>query len=408
MTFRKGIDLVFLKPNFRILLFLAVMAGIFCRPLLAAPSQDGDLEYQTAFQLYQSGQYQEALHHFYLAADENLDSWKTYHMIGNCYFIMRKKDAALGAYRESLKIHPNNPTLLGNYRQLMSSPSLSSGIPLRPLEDSTDVRYKQPPVTVSYDLIAQVSGYAMPYGPYHNYKIPSPRFPVWLKLNSSFGFVNMQDLESGAQSWNQSSGSGTQAGIASARNSGVELGLEGGWNLDKADSLSLGMDYLGGEGYQVQVVSSSSELLQSVSPNTYALDLNYYRDLTGGRSRLYVTGGLGYYFTQVSYYQADPTNPIQGLLNGGTLGWSLGVGNEWFLTREVGLELSGRFRYAKINQVQGDITNPQGSTSSALAVLRNGTLGVQSTQSLGQGNGAYAAIDYTGFDLRLSMDLYLF
>lgn len=117
---------------------------------------------------------------------------------------------------------------------------------------------------------------------------------------------------------------------------------------------------------------------------------------------------MGYYFTQVQYYQSTPANPVEGQFTGGAVGCSVGLGNEWFVTREVGLELSGRFRYAKIPQVEGVTTNQTSGTTSALAIMRNGTLGVQSSQSLGQGDGNYASIDYTGFDLRLSMDLYLF
>jgi hypothetical protein len=383
--------------------FLLALALFMARPCLASSDKPGEAEYQTGFRLYQMGKYQEALHHFYLAADENLDSWKIYHMIGNCFFILQQRDAAIGAYQESLKIHPDNPGLLNNFRRLQSSsPSLSSGA-VQPLEDEEVGYAKQPTVTVSPDLIAEVSGYGMPYV---SHRSTGPRFPVWLKLNSSFTFANMQDLESGAQSWNQATG--IQSGLASARNTGIELGVESGYNLDEANVISFGLDYLGGEGYQVSVYSSTSDLLQSVSPDTYALGLNYYRNLTGGKSRLYAMGGVGYYFTQVKYYQADPTNPVMGMFTGGTVGCSVGLGNEWFVTREVGVELSGRFRYAKIPQVEGTATNQAAGTTAALAVLRNGTLGVQSSQSLSQGNGDYASIDYTGFDLRLSMDLYLF
>jgi hypothetical protein len=373
-------------------------------PRFALSEDPGALEYEKGFHLYQMGKYQEALHHFYLAADENLDSWKTYHMIGNCYFVLQQRDAAIGAYQESLKINPRNPGLLSNYRKLqLSSSSLSPSFSLQPLESENDGYGKVKTVTVSPDLIAEVSGFGMPYV---SHRASGPRFPVWLKLNSSFTFANMQDLEAGAQSWNQSTG--TQNGLASARNTGMELGVEGGCNLDEENVISFGLDYLGGEGYQVAVYSSSSDLLQSVSPDTYALNLNYYRNLTTGKSRLYAMGGVGYYFTQVNYFQSDPMSPVEGHFTGGAVGCSVGVGNEWFVTREVGLELSGRFRYAKIPQVEGTATNQTLGTTAALAILRNGTLGVQSSQSLGQGNGNYASIDYTGFDMRLSMDLYLF
>lgn|GEM_PF-1950045 len=391
-----------LKKRFLLSTFLTLFVAGTC---LASPEKAGVLEYQTGFRLYQKGKYQEALHHFYLAADENLDSWKTYHMIGNCYFVLQQRDAAMGAYQESLKINPNNPGLLTNFRKLQFSTSSLSSFSLQPMEEIDPAYGKQPTITVSPDLIAQVSGYAMPYV---SHKRAGPRFPVWIKLNSSFGFATMQDLESDAQSWNKSSGSSGQNGLASARNTGIELGLESGVNLDEANIISFGLDYLGGEGYQVTVVSPNSDLLQSVNPDTYALGLNYYRNFTGGKSRLYAMGGVGYYFTQVRYYQADSVSPVMGEFSGGAVGCSLGVGNEWFVTREVGLELSGRFRYAKIPQVQGSASNQTMGTTAALAVLRNGTLGVQPSQSLGQGNGDYASIDYTGFDVRLSMDLYLF
>lgn len=383
------------------------MTLCWVRPCHAASSQPGDLEFQTGFNLYQSGKYQEALHHFYLSADENLDSWQTYHMIGNCYFVLQNRDAALGAYRESLRINPKNTSLLDHFKKLQSSLSSTPSLKLHPIDEITAVEAKHPPVTVPFDLLAQVSGYGMPY-PIHSLKPATPRFPLWVKLNSCFGFANMQDFESGAQSWNKSLTTNNQGAVASVRNSGVELGVESGCNLDSANVFSFGLEYLGGEGYQVSVVSSSSQLLQSVTPDTYSMGVNYYRNLTGGRSRLYAMGGVGYYFTQVRYYQSDPESPVAGNLSGGTLGGVIGIGNEWYLTREVGLEISGRFRYAKINQVQGNVSNQASGTTSALAVLRNGTLGVQSSESLSQGNGDYASIDYTGFDLRLSTDLYLF
>jgi len=381
-------------------------------------AKTGLADYKKGYQLYQQGHYQEALKYFYIATDEDMDFWQSYHMIGNCYFQLRQKDNAIDAFKESLRIHPNNPTLVRNLRDL------DSGVfeyPLQPLdEENPHQTLPEPPTIVTEFAMARVSGLGVqsPGAEMETEERPDDtnvnhnvRAPLWMKLNSSYGFAGMGDLSSGAVAWNKTMNQNGTNGYAIARNTGVELGLESGYTLDKDDSLSLGVDYLGGEGYSASLVSPANEILQAINPATYSLSVNYYRYLTAGNNRLFVMGGMGYYMSMVSYFESGPGQPISGNFNGGNLGGTIGVGNEWYFSKAVGIELSGRMRFANISHIQGEATGlPAGSSgTAALAILKNGTLGVQNTQTIGQnGNSAYASIDYTGFDLKLAMDIYPF
>ncbi len=382
-------------------------------PLSSVMAKPGLSDYKTGYRLYQQGYYEKAIRYFCNAVDEDMDFWQCYQMIGNCYFQLRQKNAALAAYQECLRIHPNNSTLIKDCRDLTTG---AFDYPLQPVDEEKPKYISKiaPPVDIPSEVLAQVSGMSVKtpafdqpvnYYPRKN----EGRNPLWFKLDSTYGFTGTGDLGAGVVAWNKNLAQNGEEGYVLARNAGIEMGLETGYSLDPKDAVSVGLSYLGGQGYSVNLVSSSSGVLQSINPDTYSASLNYYRYFPVGKNRFFVMGGLGYYLSMVSYYQQASTQPIYGNLSGGNIGAEVGIGNEWFFTKSVGLELSGSFRYANIPKVQGTVSGlSAGPSTAALAIQPNGTVGIQSTQYIGGGISDYASIDYTGIDLKLSMDLYLF
>jgi tetratricopeptide (TPR) repeat protein len=87
-------------------------------------------DYLKGLDLYLSGHYEEALTRFHWAIDEKWDFWQSYQMLGYCHFELREKEAALGAFQESLRLNPKNPALLKIVKDLKSG---ALDIPVRPV-----------------------------------------------------------------------------------------------------------------------------------------------------------------------------------------------------------------------------------------------------------------------------------
>jgi hypothetical protein len=397
--------------NRQSIFILGLAFGFLFLSVFPAQAKPGLADYKKGYNQYQRGHYEKALHYFLLASDEDLNFWQAFHMMGNCYFLLKDKDAALAAFKESLKINPQNKILIKNCWHLekgildYAQPPALELVAISPPMD--------PPVTIPAFVIARVSGMSISSSTGVGTPVTKrsskdeERTPLWVKLNSSYGFSGMGDLSSGASAWNKNLDQNGMSGYANSHNMGMEFGLETGYNWGKKDALSLGVAYLGGQGYKASALSPSPAVFQSINPETYSADLNYYRYFPGRDSRFFVMGGVGYYLSFVNYFQTDSVESVTGSLSGGNFGAIVGIGNEWYFSKSVGMEVSGRFRYANISKIQGNVSGISNGAA-ALAVLSNGTLGVQDAQNIGSGNVNYASIDYTGFDLKVAMDLYLF
>lgn len=98
---------------------LVLLFAFFFQSKTWAETEDVAI-YKQGLCFYLGGHYEKALVKFEQATDENFDFWQSYQMIGYCHFQLREKDAALGAFRESLRLHPQNPKLEEIYQDLQA------------------------------------------------------------------------------------------------------------------------------------------------------------------------------------------------------------------------------------------------------------------------------------------------
>jgi tetratricopeptide (TPR) repeat protein len=114
-----------------------LILSLFCFALplfLNAGSSTAVENYNQGLTLYSQKQYERALAHFLLAADEDYNSWQSYEMAGYCYFQMMDKGEALSAFETSLEINPKNARLVKVYRALKAG---AADLPLRPVAESS-------------------------------------------------------------------------------------------------------------------------------------------------------------------------------------------------------------------------------------------------------------------------------
>jgi tetratricopeptide (TPR) repeat protein len=83
--------------------FVLIPAAVF-----AATADD---DYASGNQLYQQGQYDQAILSFQAAIQANPNYWQAYQVLGYCYYAQKKNLLALQAMDQSLQINPNNPKL---------------------------------------------------------------------------------------------------------------------------------------------------------------------------------------------------------------------------------------------------------------------------------------------------------
>ena len=116
--------------RFKVLFLLFLL--VFQPGLILAKGKVSQVEkdYLKGLDLYLAGHYEEAITRFHWAIDEKWDFWQSYQMLGYCHFELREKEAALDAFRESLRLNPKNPALVKIVADLKSG---ALDIPVRPV-----------------------------------------------------------------------------------------------------------------------------------------------------------------------------------------------------------------------------------------------------------------------------------
>jgi tetratricopeptide (TPR) repeat protein len=92
--------------------FMVVMLGLWTLPQPLKADVAGD--FTRAVQLYQSGQYLQAAHHFEAVAAQKIRNPYLYYNLGNAYLKAGDIGQAVLWYERSKLIHPNNPDLVYN------------------------------------------------------------------------------------------------------------------------------------------------------------------------------------------------------------------------------------------------------------------------------------------------------
>jgi tetratricopeptide (TPR) repeat protein len=103
-------------------------------------------DYAGGNQLYQQGQYDQAIHSFQAAIQANPNYWQAYQVLGYCYYAQKNNLQALQAMDQSLQINPNNPPLQQFDNQVRAA---TPNAPLAPGSPASVVTAAPPGSTVS-------------------------------------------------------------------------------------------------------------------------------------------------------------------------------------------------------------------------------------------------------------------
>jgi hypothetical protein len=151
------------------------------------------------------------------------------------------------------------------------------------------------------------------------------------------------------------------------------------------------------------------------TPYVVPLTLDYYLFLPDSGGRFFLTGGIGYYAATVHVNEnASLSNLFNdaneywnpwGDLTAGNVGFQLGIGRDFAINRNFGISVFGRFRYAKITNFTGVLSD---NNNWALVKYANGTVDIDNAANVGTNGETYATVDFTGFDVGASLNFYSF
>lgn len=142
-----------------------------------------DNYYNAGSQLYQKGQYDQAIQYCQAAVQINPGDWQAYQLMGYCYYSQKNNLQALQALDHSLQINPNNPALQTFDNQLRAS------APSTP-PDNNSPNSSAPPLTTSSSASYESSGES--FNP--NLPIPGRFSWEWSLSAWMVGYKDINDL----------------------------------------------------------------------------------------------------------------------------------------------------------------------------------------------------------------------
>lgn len=384
--------------------------------------------------LYQKGMYAKAVDYFRQAVTTDPNDWQSYQSMGDCYMKMDDKVEALDAYQKSLQINSNNPTVQTQVDNLNAAGVQASAPTTTPSNNDPGQFDESQPLNENQTVVIKRQRPVRPAPVNYNDGLaPMDHAKVWTQVSIGYSYSKNDELITSANSWNNDiANSGGWTGSASASTDGLNLGFELGFLINPNSGLALGLKYINTADYTLGVnyqngptiigsTSYDSDYDQTtLSPYIVPITLDYYLFMPDGGGRFWLSGGVGYYFGDVHVdrnYSAviqnnDPTQADQysGDLNSGALGFQVGIGRDFAISRNTSISLFARGRYAKLTNFKGTITDTSGySANVGLATepaFNNEIYVEDQTQIGGAAGNKYTTIDFTGFDVGVALNFY--
>ena len=411
-----------MKKRFRGFLFSFLALTPAC--LLAQGAQD----YRDMGQaLAQKGLYAKAIGYFQQAVQANPNDWQSYQSMGDAYLKMNDNANALAAYQKSLQINPNNQAVQEQVNNLGGS---TTAPPNPPAQSTTSTPPNAPsgfeesqPTTVieSQPVYGRPRRRPRPQAMNYNDGMAAMNHAkFWTKLELGYNYAQQEDLVSGAVSYNSEIQTDGWSGSVQGVNSGLLLGAELGFQLNPYNALALGVRYLRTADYNVNVDfqpgnSSPDFQEETLSPNVVPLTLDYYLFLPDSGGRFFLTAGVGYYFGDVHVgdnyslvNNGGNADNITGDLTSGDVGFQVGIGHDFAISRTFALSVFVRGHYAKLTNFQGTLYGNNGYGTFGLAKFSDGTVDIDNAGHIGGNGESYATIDETGFDAGVALNFYSF
>jgi len=447
----------------KLLLFL--LSIILIAPAVAKAANAQAQEYdELGLALYRQGLYAKAIPYFQNAVQADPADWQGYEDLGNSYFKINDNTDALGAYQKSLQINPDNTTLENIVQSLRSSgvaaspsapanttnPPANNGYaaanqppsgtvpPSGGVENEQPIGSNQPqagtppsqPGTTTV-VVEHRRHWAKPAPVnYADGLNPIDHAKFWTKFEMAYNYSTQTDLIGSANAINAESANGTLPlnnlgltnGTATMSTTGYNLGAEIGFLINPNNGIGIGVRYIQSSDYNFNEVNSAAATIGSNShdfeygtftPYVVPITLDYYLFMPDSEGRFFISAGVGYYAADVrvsenynfdNYFGSTGNigSPV-GDLTAGTIGFQVSLGREFAISRNLGIEIFARGRYAKISNFQGTLSD---GGSYGLLKFSDGSVDIGAPSSIGQGGTTAATIDFTGFDLGLSLNWY--
>ena len=378
--------------------------------------------------LAQKGLYAKAVNYLKQAVQADPNDWQSYQSMGDAYLKMNDNADALAAYQNSLRINPNNSAVQDEVNNLGGS---TTAAPPNPPSQSTDstppnapsgFEESQPTTVIERQTVVARPRRRPRPEPlnYNDGMAPMNHAKFWTKVELGYNYSQQEDLINGATAYNGQIQPGGWSGSVQAFNSGLLLGAELGFQLNPYNALALGLRFLRTADYNANVNfqpgnASPDFQEETLSPNVVPLTLDYYLFLPDSGGRTFLTAGVGYYFGDVrvgdnysSVNSGGNADNITGDLTSGDVGFEVGIGHDFAISRSVALSLFVRGHYAKLTNFQGTLYGNNGYGTFGLAKFSDGTIGIDNSSSIGGNGESYATIDSTGFDAGVALNFYNF
>jgi tetratricopeptide (TPR) repeat protein len=420
-----------MAQSWKTLLFLSVGLWPFLAstPTFADPSQDYD---QAGMALFRAGQYEKSIQYFNNAVQADSTNWQAYEDMGNAYMKTDDKPNALSSYQKALQLNPGNSTLqalVDNLSDQTGSPtSTGDGTqpqalnpPAAPQDDSS---YAAPQDQTTVIVRRHRRGYRVmqPVPNYNDNLALMDHAPIWNTFSIGYAYSAMTDLINGVNTTNQAILAEGNSGSASMDHNGLGLNFELGFLINPYNGIGIGLGYRRASDLNENISFNADQPdFQTINlqPQVVPLTIDYFLFLPDKGGRFFISAGAGYYFGDVhvdnnfdfsvSHGSPDADEFAGDLVSSG-LGFQLGVGRDFAVSDRLGISIFAKGYYAKLSNFQGTLVDGNGNSGQfGLAIDSDGTVDVPNTSDIGGASGnRYATVDFTGFDVGMSINFYTF
>lgn len=407
-----------------LVLSLGVWALSGSARLFADSAQDYD---QAGLALFRAGQYAKSIQYFNNAVQADPNDGQAYEDMGNAYLKLDDKSNALASYQKAQQLNPNDATLQALVDSLggstssgnensdqspatASNPPDNSDYAAPPAQENLPVRPRRRFVRVAKPLPAYNDGLPL-----------MDHAPIWTSFSMGYAYSAMTDLMNGVKNTNKAITHDDYSGNTTFDNSGLGLNFELGFLLSPNNGIGFGLGYRRNSDLNESISFNNGGDFQTITlqPQVVPLTVDYFLFLPDKGGRFFISAGAGLYYGDIhvdNNYDfsiqngSSDADDYTGDLNSTALGFQLGVGRSFVVSNRVGISIFAKGYYAKLSNFQGTLTDYNGNSGQfGLAIDSDGTIDVPNTGNIGGANGGrYATVDFTGFDVGMTIDFYTF
>jgi hypothetical protein len=371
------------RPFQRLKVLMMFLFAVFlCPPLFAVTA---DEYYQAGLSLYTQQNYTQAVPYLKAAVQLNPGHWQAYQLMGYCYYQSQDNINALDSFDKSVAINPENLEL----KTFADNLRMRTGI--------------MPSAPAAAPAAAAIT------------RTPTPKEArafeknKWIQLRAGGIVAGLGDLKTSADTfpdvWNEGVTS-----EAKADGMGFLVGVEGGYALDRENSLGLSIDGGFFGGYTATATDGFDEYKESYVPTMVGVGFNYYHYFLMGTSRIQLGGGPGFYLTMLKVSETfNGENWANGNMSGLGFGGTLNLGWEMAVSEMISINVNLRGRYASTSNIKADAqstTTGEDMGEIGFVMYPGGHAGIAPVSAIGADGIRWANVDYTGVDADLGLTIH--